>query len=212
MYGILKSVTNTGSDDELSGVFVAPMTVVSNKPAFASDTLSLRHLVSSHNTQRWEIESNLAPSNDGAEAAINMIENNTSNLIYVRVPQIYRKSPVVVGYSISLSADAPAGTSLLNLTGTASLPAYMLPRGEFITFAGDPKVYMILDPGTPSGYNSINVKITPSLAASRSIYDVVTYGNLVTMECYYDPNTILGIKYTDGILTDPGSVKLLENI
>ena len=66
LYGILKDSTNTGLDSQLQCIFNAPLSVISNQPAYVQDMMSLKRVVGSQNVQRWEIEANIQPTNDSA--------------------------------------------------------------------------------------------------------------------------------------------------
>ena len=206
-YGILKSSTNTGADSELSSVFAAPLSIVSNQPAFVSDTASLRRVVSTQGVQRWEIEAALVPTNDSANYLAHSVLNGYNQVIYVRMPQVYRPARLMLNeiYSLRLTANAAVGSTTISMDG---MGADQIPLGEFINIGNDPKVYVV----TNSGINGVGVQIHPPLLSAKVINDTVKFGTKVTMRARYDLNTQLGIAFTDGILADPGSVKLIEAI
>jgi hypothetical protein len=123
---------------------------------------------------------------------------------------------------------------VINLTG-ASLTMY---PGEFISFSEtgsqlDTKVYLVtavsvapsitsyLPSGVTAGsYYSVDITISPSLRkekqmgtaaiATPSVF--VNYGDSVTMYAMYDNAAVLGMKFVDGVLSDPGSIKLIEAV
>jgi len=200
-YGILKSITNTGLDSEIASAFVAPMALISNKPAYAQDTLSLKRNAASQNVQRWEIETNLMPSNDTAELFIQNILAGHDSRVYVRMPQIYG-----IGYSsgtITVNGDVAANLDTFNISGAANLI-----KGEFIQFTGDPKVYVVKEPGSAG----VGVKIEPKLRLAVADLTAIILGPKVTMHALYHTDTRLGITYVDGILSDHGTVRLIEDL
>jgi len=217
MYGILKSSQNTGADSELAASFSTPLSIRSNVPGYSHDSISLRRSSSSSSIQRWEIEAEISPTNDNADFFIHNITNNFSNVIYVRMPQLYlgesdsvqRTTPVgaPLGHKplVSLSGPFSKGASILSAVG---LTTYNFAKGEFIKFQGDPKVYVITDPGT----NGSNFKIFPSLRINSPSGVEVIYGANVTMQAYYDNASAFGITYADGIMTQPGVYKLVEKL
>ena len=203
-YGILKSVTNTGSDADLLIKFSTPLSVISNQPAFASDSMSLRRVVSGQQVQRWEIEANLSPSNDSADFLVHSVDKGYSGIVHIRMPQVFRpasqKTPVV-----ALTASAAAvGATTINATGFGT--GQNMAKGEFISFGSSPKVYLV----TISGTEGSGVGIYPPLVSAVTGGTTINIGDRVTMYARYDTNTQLGIRYSDGIMSDPGSVKFIE--
>jgi len=86
-------------------------------------------------------------------------------------------------------------------------------KGDFLTFKGDPKAYLVTDvQGTDQGSNIIFIYIFPALKASLSITQVANFGASATMKCKYDGSSVIGISYIDGILADPGTVTIVEAI
>jgi hypothetical protein len=207
-YGILSSSTNTGRDSELITRFSTPLSVISNQPAFVSDAASLRRVVSSQNVQRWEIETNLEPTNDSSKFLVHNVRNGYNNIIYIRMPQVYRPASqrLPTTLTLTLSAGAAAGASVINIAGLGSRE---MVAGEFITIGTtDKKVYLVTDAGS----SGTGVGIFPPLNSAKSSGNAVNYGSKVTMQARYDPTMSLGIKYSDGILSDPGSIKLVEAV
>ena len=208
-YGILKTSTNTGIDSELGTVFAAPLSVISNQPVFISDTASLKQIVTSQNVQRWEIEANTVPTNDSSLFLTHSVVNGYNNPVYVRMPQVYRFGATLlnVGYIFLTTGTIPALSSTLNIVGGG---VNGIVSGDFINFSNHTKVYLI----TAVSYtNSTNTQITVFPPVSVAVTSTnIKFGMLTTMYARYDPSTTLGIKYVDGILSDPGSVKLIEAI
>ena len=70
--------------------FTAPLTVKSNHPVFASDTLSLKRQVVRRPAQRWEISTNIEPLSFGAQdLLVNLVSKGESEAITVLMPQNY---------------------------------------------------------------------------------------------------------------------------
>lgn len=215
MYGILASQQNTGSDEELIAIFMAPLSIVSNSPGFAMDTVNLRRITSSLNTQRWEVEAAIQPTNDSAAFFVHNVVNKHTKKVYVRMPQIFllndsdiskrtpvgsksKVKPVIVNVN-----DVTAGSVDIDFTGLAP---YNLAVGEFVQFANHTKVYIIEE----AGVNGIGAKIYPPLVTDVAAETSLKYGDNVTLHGYYDNNGAFGIKFSDGVMTDPGSWKILE--
>lgn len=210
-YGILKYYTersSRGTDIDLSGKminndieseFVAPLSIISNQPQYSSDSLSLKRFSYRQPVQRWEIESNLMPRNDGHFFLMHSVVYGHDAIFDIRMPQQYTGKEVDSSFKTVSDASALSGDSYVTLSNVTNVK-----RGEFIRFQGHTKVYMIWL------VNGNNIYIKPNLVANVSNGAKVYRGGNVVMKAKYDDSTQLGIKYVDGILADPGSVKFIE--
>jgi hypothetical protein len=207
MYGILRSITNTGLDSELIATFAAPLNIVSNQPAFISDTLSLKRRVGSQVAQRWEIDAAIAPTNDTAELMVNMVIAGYTDVIFVRMPQPVRSaaSRMPVARDVRLNGTHLVGDNVINIKGSLG---FKMPIGEFITIAGETKVYLVIG----SSNDGASMEIRPALRQNLPDNAKIAFGDAVTMRARYDTSVQLGIRYRDGILVDMGTVKFVEAV
>lgn len=198
-YGILASTTNTGVDSEVLCEFVTPTSIISNQPSYAQDMINLSRKASSQRVQRWEIETKLYPSNDNADFLSHVLTNGHSSVFPVRMPQLYG---IAATTGHTLTANVSAGSDVIPVNAVA------FNKGEFVQFSNDTKVYMVTE------YSVNNVTIKPPLKKSISSYGTTSIitGPQVTMSAMYDTSTVIGQTYIDGILSDPGTVKLIEAI
>jgi len=81
----------------------------------------------------------------------------------------------------------------------------LIPKGTFIRFSVNSKVYITTEDITGNG----QVGIYPALQADLSASSM-THQDDVIMNCYYDLDVLSGMVYTDGIVMDSGAVKLVE--
>lgn len=217
MYGILNSAVNTGLDSELVATFMTPLNIKSNVPGFSLDTVSLKRKASRSDNQRWELEAAIQPTNDSAAFFVHNVVNGFDRVIYVRMPQIYLISNGNAGISKRTPVGAPVGAKpILTVDGNYvagidvvdidGLGAFNMALGEFIQFFGDPKVYVVTNPGDKGK----GVGIYPSLRKAKVDNTQVLYGDAVTLRAYYDNSNAFGIKYQDGVMTDPGTFTLIE--
>jgi hypothetical protein len=218
MYGILKTSSNTGADSELSMVFTAPLSITNNAPIFDGDTMNLKSVTSSQDAQRWEIEAGISPIHNPENVLVHSALNNV-NTFYVRMPQINisRKMKSIAGATLALSGSANANVSNITIiaNGNRGLDVANINAGEFITFTGDSKVYMIasIAHNLNTGVSvSSTVELIPKLLTSKTNGTVIQYGSLVTMRAKYDASYIRGIKFADGMIIDQGSTKIIEKL
>lgn len=202
-YGVLKTYTNTGLDSELLCKFAAPLSIVSNSPTYASDTMSLKRVRSRQPAQRWEIEAAIAQSDDLRDLFVNMVVAGASDTIYIRMPQLWAHTKVNPNLVLKVGASAAAGSTNVTITGAGG---ETLPSGHFIKFYGDPKVYTVVS------HNGYSLTIFPALRSGKITGQAISYGDKVTLEATYDLGTVSGMTYTDGILSDVGTLKFIEDL
>ena len=205
-YGILRSATNTGSAADLICTFTAPLSIISNKPTYTSETLTLRRRSIYTDIQRWEIQTGMAPVDNGAEMLVHNTITGYTESFYIRMPQVFRKASIPDKLNPVASAGvAPQGTVIV-LSG---LGKHVLPVGEFIKFAGHSKVYMV-KASRKAGDNLNEITIFPPLMKTLTANEAVSYGDHVTMLAKYGEDTKIGISYMDGILAKIDSISLIE--
>jgi hypothetical protein len=235
MYGILRNSTNTGANSELISTFVAPISISSKRIRMSSDTLSLKRLSSSGKSQRWEIETNLISTDNSVEFFVNAIVNDLSEVIKVRMPQpikTYSKSigvtfirdifevfpksnpKRVLSGDLAFSTGTATSTSAIPNSDTITFtlqPEARLFVGDFVRFNGHSKVYLVKEIGVINELlHTVALKVFPNLLSSVAVDEVVSLGELATMNAVYDTESVIGMRYVDGILSDPGTVRLIE--
>jgi hypothetical protein len=184
--------------------FVAPLTLRSNQPVFASDTLSLSRQVGRRSAQRWELETKLEPLTTGAQDLfVNFVTKGYADAVTIITPQNYGAARARTAVSAAVLATGTAGASVVALTGLTGL----IPKGTMIKFASHHKVYMTTADRSGSG----NLSIFPTLRQSMTAI-AMTYKDDVQMRCMWDLDTITGMVYEDGIMMDNGTVKLVEKL
>lgn len=207
-YGILITNTNTGLDIELAATFAAPLSIINNAPAFMSDVISLKRVVTSQKVQRWEIETHIVPTNNTFEFASHVFRNNNDLRIFVRMPQIYNLGRDNAGVNfnsnvLTTSNSRVKGDSQVGISGVGTVPIF---TGEFFKFDSHSKVYYAYSASASS------ISFYPPLVHDVPSGDNIFHGDRCTMEARYDGNKSSQITFSDGILLDPGSVTLIEAI
>jgi hypothetical protein len=204
-YGILKDITNTGSNEELSSIFSAPVLVISNSPSFNSDSMSLRRASSSQGVQRWEIEAELMSTVGDVNYFLHSILNSTETKIYIRMPALPNLIGLIDGKTLTLGATILKGATDFNVNG---LTGAQLVKGEFIQFDGDNKVYVVME----SGVDGVAASLYPPVRTAKLVNTPIKYGKLVTMHGRYDTNNLKGFRIIDGLINSPGNVRIIEDL
>jgi hypothetical protein len=183
--------------------FAAPMTVRSNHPVYSSDTLSLKRHITRRSAQRWEISTNVEPLSSGAnDLFVNMVTKGYDTSLRVLMPQNYGVIKARTLSASTVSATGSINTTTLNIN---SNPGFM-PKGTFFSTGVAPhtKVYVTLTDRSGTGA----VTVYPALRAA--ITGNINIGNNVIGYFKYDLDTVIGMAYSDGILMDNGTIKLVE--
>jgi hypothetical protein len=184
--------------------FVTPMSVVSNQPVFVTDSLNLKRQVVSQKVQRWEITTNLEPSNNSADFLLHSVTNGYDQVFEIQTPQVYKKTSVInTATSITVNNSFNAGLNEIFVSSNGNLE-----KGEFIKFSNHDKIYLLLNNITSSPNTAL--KIFPALTEDVILGNLVLSGKQSIMKVRYDLNTTLGISYIDGVLSDPGTVTFIE--
>lgn len=185
--------------------FVTPMSILSNRPVFVMDTLSLSRQTVSQGVQRWELKTNVEPSNNSADLLVHSVTNGFDSVVEIQMPQVYRpNNGTTTTSALLVSVASSVGSSTVaikNNNGT-------LLKGEFIQFANHDKVYLVTSSRSGSG----TINIFPALTSAITVDTGVFYNDDVVLKARYDTDSIQGIVYTDGILSDNGAVTFIEAV
>jgi len=184
--------------------FVAPLSIISNVPVAITQSASLKIHAQRYSTQRWEISANLEPLSFGAEYLMALlVANGHFNPIDVVVPQNYGVINRRTSVSISTAATGSIGESDVDVVGNSGL----IPLGTFIKFGNHNKVYMVTNDRVGDGpmgiYPTLRTAVTGISFKHRD--DVIA-------KFMMDSDTAIGMSYTDGVLMDIGTIKLLEDL
>lgn len=184
--------------------FTAPLSLFSNTPVFASDTLSLSRRVSKRSAQRWEVAAGVEPLvEDANDLFVNLVTKGISDIVTITVPQNYgvikKRS-----HSSGQTATGSLGASQVIIANSLGF----MPKGTMIKFANHSKIYMTTSDLTDNGA----VNIFPILRLAVPAGTIVSSHDTVIMNCTYDMDTISGMQYRDGILMDIGVAKFVEAI
>jgi len=199
-YGVLQDsvTTDNGDDANLIYRFTAPLTILSNQPSFVQDSMNLKRSASEQGVQRWELTTGIEATNNSSAFMVHSVIKGYTKIFNIRMPQV--AGLVLSGAAgVSTTSAANANTSQIAITFTEPLVA-----GEFIGFGStDTKVYMVV-----SGNNGI-MTISPPLRRFLAANTPVYFGN-VKLKARYSADVQIGITYTDGLLSDPGSINFVE--
>lgn len=192
---------------------VVPFTIKSNEPIYHTDTISLKTQRASYGHQRWELSfTTVLTEDDHVDGLVSAITEakSTGSMI---MPQLKKVSDntTVTDTTPSVNANASVGDSIVYMRGSGVTGK--IPKGAFINFSNHDKVYMVTSDCVFTGTGSSALNIYPALRASlTALTHTAEVGNLCTITYYRDIGDIQGITFTDGVLSNTGTVNLIEAV
>jgi len=187
---------------------VAPLTIESNEPVFSADTISLKQQRASQGAQRWELSFQIQTKDIEEDYFVTMVTgiNQAKSMI---MPQLLSVDKKVTVANTGVPSTTSAGSSSVNINFNE---VAFLPKGSFIQFSNHSKIYMVTSNIT-TALTAVAVPIYPSLRTAVTTTHIVYHaGSSVkpNLQYYRDLETLQGITYEDGVLVNPGTIKLLE--
>lgn len=190
----------------------APLTIESNEPFFVSDTLSLRQERVFQGAQRWELSFTLKfrDDEDSYMSSIFSADNNSETMTMPQLLTVDKKASQGGVLTVATGAAVNASSVMVS----ASSEGYLVPKGSFVTFEGHTKVYLVREDFI-GGDTATPMLVYPNLVEPAYISDVVAHpGSAVKPQLTYytSTETLRGVTYEDGVLIDPGTIKLIEAV
>jgi hypothetical protein len=192
---------------------VVPFTITSNEPTYHTDTISLKTQRSSYGHQRWELSFTTvlteAEQVDGLVASI-LEAKTTGTMVMPQLANVVANK-TISSDSVNVVTNASIGASSVILSGTSVVGK--LPKGSFIKFSNHDKVYMVTSDCEFNNVSNQELNIYPNLRSdlTASAHSIKA-GDLCTFIYYRDINDIQGITFIDGVLSNTGTVNLIEAV
>ena len=184
---------------------LAPLTIRSNEPIYEVDTVSLSKQRASQGAQRWEVSFKTVTSADTeADMLVGTITNLTASttMIMPQIPSVVAGN--TAGVSLVISSVASAGASTVTIVNDG-----IIKKGSFIKFSNHDKIYMVTE-DVSSG--TVNVPIYPSLRSAVAITDTFQTGSYAVLSYYRNIDNLTGLIFSDGLISNAGSISLTEAI
>jgi len=186
---------------------VTPFTVISNKPVFASDTVSLKHIRSQQSAQRWELQFNIVTNDNAANTLIGVLDemDAAATMVMPQLPEVDARATNTGNADLASLGSIDDTTISLDTAACTGL----LPKGSFVKFNNHTKVYIVKADVDMTGATA-SMDIYPSLTVECAINTLLQTSSLCDLTYYRDINTLSGIKYMDGVLADVGPTTVIE--
>jgi hypothetical protein len=151
--------------------------------------------------QRWKVTFNVEP-HEGASLLPHLVSSFGDTFDF-EMPQAEDPTLDHEFRHVYSTSAALAGTNAIQISDDDRM---LVAKGRFIKFNNHTKVYMIINLSSNTMY------IYPELQSDISTGQYIPCGRNVTMKCRYDTNMVRGITFSDGLLSDPGSITLVEAV
>lgn len=188
---------------------VAPFIIESNRYVLSSESASLKMYNRTTNAQRWEMSFTIKSNSSLDDLFIGMLEDQykSSNMTMPQITSVDARVTAIAEPSVLANASATEST----LTVGSSETGTVLPKGTFIKFSGHDKIYTLTADATTGP--SFIISVFPELRKDVAAAEDITHAGSVTkptIAYFRDPNAISGLTYTDGVLVNLGTIKLIE--
>lgn len=181
---------------------LAPLKITSNEPVFEMTTVSLKTQRASQGAQRWELSFATATSAaTEADAILGAISGITvaDTMTMPQLPSVGAANTIGVSRAIS---SASAGASSVNLNNNG-----FMSKGTFVKFSNHDKIYMVTADHS-AGVSPVS--IYPTLRVAVTGTDTLKTGSSAVLTYYRSIDNAMGITFTDGLLSNAGSINLIE--
>lgn len=188
---------------------LAPFSITSNQPIYETDTVSLSKQRASQGAQRWELSfTTVTSESTEADMLVGMITGlaTATTMVMPQIPSVVKGN--TAGVSLEISAAVAAGLSEVTIVSDG-----IIKKGSFIKFSNHDKLYMVTaDVAASVALAPVAVAIYPSLRTAVAITDTLKTGSSAVLTYYRNIDSTQGLKFTDGLLSNAGSISLTEAI
>lgn len=187
---------------------LAPLTITSNEPLYEVDTVSLKKQRANQDVQRWELSFNTIGT---SETQIDIflgsaVENHTvQSMVMPQLPVVDANTTIA---SSSFVLGGSTSAESLSVDVIASGDTGVIPKGTFFKFSSHDKIYVTTSETTMSGTTTID--FYPKLRVASTASHTVRFKELATLAFYRDIDNQTGITFSDGVLSNAGTISVIE--
>lgn len=188
---------------------LTPLSIISNEPVFDMTTVSLKTQRAGQGHQRWELSFNVTnEKEDHVDTFLASFQDleTTDTMIMPQLPEVDKQVTVNTN-SRSIGAFAAAGVSSVSISRSNN---GLVPKGSFIKFSNSDKIYILTADLNLSGTGTVNASIYPNLKKALTTSDSIKFKSDVVLTYHRNIDNQTGITFTDGVLSNIGSISLIE--
>jgi len=195
-----------------SAEILAPFSITSNEPTFDVDTVSLKKQRATQDAQRWELSFNTIGTPDTqADLLVNSVNNliSTATMPMPQLPSINTKY-TLLSNSTAIAASAALGATSITIN-TANAVG-LLPKGSFVKFSNHDKIYLVTADCNMNTVTNPTLSIFPGLTTALTTSHLLNSGPAAILTYYQSIDNYRGITFSDGVLSNAGTITLIEAI
>jgi len=191
---------------------VAPFRLTSNEPVFSADSINLKTRKIKQGAQRWEMEFTVVMQ-DPTETFTTAVSTFHDTITFT-MPQLNVRGETISSGTctdnINVKGVEAANDDAIVIEGMTA--GSTIEKGRFIKFSNHDKIYMVKQTATADNFGEASLTIYPSLrsALNSSVSLYYRDSDPINFKGYRDISNVQGITYTDGILSDMGTIQLIE--
>jgi len=189
---------------------LAPYSISSNEPMFEVDTVSLKKQRATQNVQRWELSFNTVGTPDTVQDMIIAAVLDTQSVDTMVMPQIpvVDELTTITNNSPVIAQLAPLGAT--SVTMGVSSTSGTLPKGSFFKFSNHDKIYITTTDINFDGSTDLPVSFFPSLRLEQPVGNEMKVGSNAIITYYKNIDNMSGVTFSDGVLSNSGTIELVE--
>jgi hypothetical protein len=195
----------------------APITFESEEPAFISESVSLKRYTLSQAAQRWRLIFDITVNDNEEDLLLDYVINSLtpSTMTMPQLNSVNSKSYKVSGsgdvnFLVSGGASAGVSSVVVNLNGYSAF----IRKGAFIQFSNHSKIYALTQDFNSSVSTTMHFfpTLRVGVVAGNGIRNPLSNTKPVFTYLKSIENSLPGLRYSDGILTEMQSITLIESI
>lgn len=190
---------------------LAPITFRSNEPIYDSETVSLKKQRASQNVQRWELSFETILTTDSPDSFVANLTKGITSTATMIMPQL---KPVVDSTTVGGTPHVGTATSRGNISINMDTDTAfgVVPKGAFVKFSNHDKVYVVTQEIDFNTTVDRTLHIYPSLRADVPVGTLLQTGDSCVLTYYRDISSLRGITFTDGMLSNEGTITVIEAV
>jgi hypothetical protein len=184
---------------------LAPFTISSNEPVFEVDTVSLSIQRASQGAQRWEISfTTVTTEETQADMLVGTVTNLTTadTMVMPQLPSVVNNN--TAGVNLVVSTAQTAGASNVTVVSDG-----VIQKGSFIKFSNHDKLYMVIEDVSAG---TAPIPIHPRLREDVGTGDTMLTGDSALLTYFRDIDNLTGLSFSDGVLSNAGTITLIESV
>jgi len=188
---------------------LAPLTITSNEPTFDVDTVSLKKQRASQNVQRWELSFNTVGT---ADTQIDMFLGAVTDIDEVRtmvMPQLPAVDEAITVLIDNPTVGVTASKDVLQVTLESGETVGVIPKGTFFKFSNHDKIYVTTSETNLAETTPV-INFFPRLRADLTTLHTLKLRGDAILTYYTSIDNMAGITFTDGVLSNAGTIEILE--